>query len=183
MTYHKRVAKKRKCAHCGTKFLSNHQRRIYCSQSCNTLAWRARHAQQAQEDAQPAGPAASGLAFSARNVGVLALSSALGTLAAQLGTDLTQRLLHGGTDRELLQAELRAGLAQLGVVPAAAGSAGGAPAPAGRQAPGAATLRAKQAAVLEQVLAAPLASPEQLAAQLAAFEQALLQPWPAPPAP
>lgn len=181
MTYHKREAKKRQCAYCGDQFLSNHQSRIYCSQSCNTLAWRARHAPEAQPAAPPAGTEASGLAFSARNVGMLTLGSALGTLAAQLGTALTQQLRHGGTEVELLRAEVRAGFAQLGVGPAAAGSAGGAPAPAGLQAPGAATRRAKQAAALEPVVAAPLASPEQLAAQFAAFERALQQPWPATP--
>lgn len=186
MTYHKRVAKKRKCAHCGDKFLSHHQSRIYCSQSCNTQAWRARQAPEGEASAQPADPVASGLAFSARNVGVLTLSSFFGTLAAQLGTDFTQRVRHGSTDLESLRAEVRAGFAQLGVPLGVASPielAGATPAPPASQAPRVAGLSPGQAAALEQALAAPLASPEQLAAQLAAFEQVLQQPWPATPEP
>lgn len=181
MTYHKRVAKKRKCAHCGDKFLSNHKSRIYCSQSCNTLAWRARRAPEEEAGSLPAVAAGPGLAFSARNVGMLTLSSALGTLLAQLGTSLTQQVLYAGTPLDLLRAELRAGLAQLGVPPGAdtlagpgGGALAGAPAQAATQALRAAALSPAQEAALVRVLAAPLADPD----HFAAFDHLLQQPWP-----
>ncbi len=190
MTYHKREAKKRKCAHCGDKFLSNHKSRIYCSQSCNTLAWRARRALEGETDPQPAVAGQPALAFSARNVGLLTLSSALGTLVAQLGTSLTQQVLYAGTPLDLLRAELRAGLAQLGVPPGVDSPAGpgggalaGAPAQVAPPAPRAAALSPAQEAALGQILAAPLADPDQLAAQFAALDHLLQQPWPATPEP
>ncbi|WP_210521735.1 hypothetical protein [Hymenobacter terricola] len=108
----------RKCAHCRTKFESNHKSRLYCCQSCNTLAWRARHG----GAAAPVGPREAGptgnLAFSAHTVGVVAA----GTLAAQAGAYVAQQLWQGGTETELLRAEVKAqfaGLrADLGLPPA-----------------------------------------------------------------
>lgn len=48
-------------------------------------------------------------------MGLLPLGSAWGTLVAQRGTALTQQVRYGGSERDLLRAELRAGLAYLGV--------------------------------------------------------------------
>ena len=123
MTYHKRPLQVRKCAHCRAKFETNHKSRLYCSNSCNTLAWRAR-----QPAAEPAALAGAGegrgaLALSAQNVGVLALGSAIGTAAVQGSTALWQHATQGGTPQDLLLAEVRAlrhDVARLGV-PSAAG--------------------------------------------------------------
>lgn len=108
MTYHKRPVQTRKCAHCRTKFESNHKSRLYCCQSCNTLAWRAR--QLAAEPATPAGAGegAVSLALSAQNVGLLALGSALGTAAVQGGTALWQQATQGGTPLDWVLAEVQA---------------------------------------------------------------------------
>ena len=110
MTYHKRPLQTRKCAHCRTKFESNHKGRKYCCQSCNTLAWRARQlppltrpAGQAAEN--PAGPAT--LAFSAQNIGMVVLGTALGTAAVQGTTALWQQATRGGSDLDVLRAEVR----------------------------------------------------------------------------
>ena len=110
MTYHKRLPKKCKCAHCGTKFESNHKSRLYCCQSCNTLACRARHGSSAaQERPREAGPTGGDLPFSARTVGVVAA----GTLAAQASSYVAQQLWQGGTDTELLRADMQAQFAAL----------------------------------------------------------------------
>ena len=110
MTYHKRPMQTRKCAHCRTKFESNHKSRLYCCQSCNTLAWRARHGATAAE-ARPnaARPVGGDLPFSAQTVGVVAA----GTLAANAGTYLAQQLWQGGTETEVLRAEVKAQFADL----------------------------------------------------------------------
>lgn len=111
MTYHKRPVETCKCAHCEAPFQSNHKSRLYCSQSCNTLAWRARQpprttgpAEQAPENVG-GGPAT--LKLSAQNVGVLALGTALGTAAVQGSTALWQQATQGGSDLDLLRAEVR----------------------------------------------------------------------------
>lgn len=112
MTYHKRPVQTRKCAHCCTEFESNHQSRLYCCQSCNTLAWRARKGNAAAPgDAAPvaSGPAGGDLPFSAQTVGVVAA----GTLAARAGLYVAQQLWQGGTDAELLRAEVQAQFAAL----------------------------------------------------------------------
>ena len=112
MTYHKRLAQTRQCAHCRTPFESHHKRRLYCCQSCNTLAWRARHggaaAPRRTGDTRPTG---DDLPFSARTVGVVAA----GTAVAQAGTYLAQQLWQGGTDTELLRADMQAQFAALRV--------------------------------------------------------------------
>ncbi len=114
MTYHKRPMQMRQCAHCRTAFASNHRSRLYCCQSCNTLAWRARHGVTAANGrADAARPAGGELPFSARTVGVVAAGSAVGVLAAQAGTYLAQQLWQGGTETDRLRAEVRAGFAGL----------------------------------------------------------------------
>lgn len=45
--YRKRAPEQRTCAHCGAPFESAHKRRIYCGNSCTTLACYARKAQRA----------------------------------------------------------------------------------------------------------------------------------------
>ena len=112
MTYHKRPLQTRKCAHCRTKFESNHKSRLYCSQSCNTLAWRARQVPKqagsaAEQAPQPAGGGPATLGFSAQNVGVLALGAALGTAAVQGTAALWQQATQGGSDLDVLRAEVR----------------------------------------------------------------------------
>lgn len=108
MTYHKRPVQTRKCAHCRTQFECAHKSRLYCCQSCNTLACRARkQASTGNGRAGEARPARGDVLFSAHNVGVVAVGSALGTLAAQGGTYLAQQLIQGGSDLELLRAEVR----------------------------------------------------------------------------
>lgn len=105
MTYHKRSAVKRKCAHCDATFKSNHKSRLYCCQSCNTLAWRARHGHTGA--AKPPAPATgAALAFSAQTIGVVTLGAALGSLAAQGGTYVAQQLFQGGSGLELLQTQV-----------------------------------------------------------------------------
>lgn len=44
-TYRKRVPQVRHCVHCGDAFESAHKSRIYCGNSCSTLAYYARKAQ------------------------------------------------------------------------------------------------------------------------------------------
>lgn len=110
MTYHKRPIQVRKCAHCRAKFESNHKSRLYCSNSCNTLAWRARHGGTAAKgSARQAGPTGEDLPFSARTVGVVAA----GNLVAQAGTYVAQQLWQGGTDTALLRADVAAQFAAL----------------------------------------------------------------------
>ena len=110
VTYHKRPLQTRKCAHCRTKFKSNHKSRLYCCQSCNTLAWRARHgATAAEARTNAAWPVGGDLAFSAQTVGVVAA----GTLAANAGTYLAQQLWQGGTETEVLRAEVKAQFADI----------------------------------------------------------------------
>lgn len=60
-TYRKRVPQTRTCVHCGDQFESAHKRRIYCGNSCSTLAYYARkkHALPLTENALPVGLAAT----------------------------------------------------------------------------------------------------------------------------
>ena len=110
MTYHKRPMQVRKCAHCHAKFECNHKSRLYCSNSCNTLAWRARHRGTVTKgSAREAGPTDEDLPFSARTVGVVAA----GNLVAQASTYAAQQLRQGGTDIELLRADVAAQFAAL----------------------------------------------------------------------
>jgi ribosomal protein S27AE len=44
-TYRKRASQSRTCVHSGESFESNHKRRIYCGNSCSTLAYYARKKQ------------------------------------------------------------------------------------------------------------------------------------------
>lgn len=53
-TYRKRVPQVRHCVHCGEAFESAHKRRIYCGNSCSTLAYYARKAQAAPPPTTPA---------------------------------------------------------------------------------------------------------------------------------
>ena len=101
MTYHKRPVQTRKCAHCRTKFESNHKSRLYCCQSCNTLAWRVRQGSPAAPCTLRAAGPTSDLPFTARTVGVVAA----GNLAAQAGAYMAQQLWQGGTDTEVLRAD------------------------------------------------------------------------------
>ena len=111
MTYHKRPLQQRACAHCEALFESNHQSRMYCSQSCNTQAWRARQPAKrstpAKQTEEPTVTGRADLAFSAQNVGMLALGTALGTAAVQGTAALWQQAAQGGSDLDLLRAEVR----------------------------------------------------------------------------
>ena len=107
MTYHKRPMQVRKCAHCRAKFESNHRSRLYCSSSCNTLAWRARQPAVEPAASAAAGEGAGALSLSAQNVGVLAFGAALGTAAVQGGTALWQEATQGGTPFNRILAELQ----------------------------------------------------------------------------
>lgn len=134
MTYHKRPAVTRNCAHCRTKFESTHKSRLYCCQSCNTLAWRARQATAVaptQHRAQAGEPGPPSLALTAQNVGVLAL----GNLAAQGTVAVFQHLGQGGSSPELLLAEVRQLRQDLGLAPAVGVPKGGALPPAVRPLP------------------------------------------------
>ena len=102
MTYHKRAAQTIECAHCGDFFESAHKSRIYCCQSCNTLAWQARQGKKKPiaEAKQPAedNPGVVSLELSSKNVGIIALGAALGTLAAQGGTSVVKHLTQGNAN-------------------------------------------------------------------------------------
>ena len=98
MPYHKRPLRACACRHCGQPFAAAHKSRLYCSSSCNTLAWRARRAL-AGPAPQPLAPAlvpaptpalpgAAELAFTWQTVGVIAAGTAVGQLALQAGAAL-----------------------------------------------------------------------------------------------
>ncbi|WP_201987223.1 hypothetical protein [Hymenobacter rubidus] len=115
MAYHKRPAQARACAHCGAVFSAAHKSRRYCSSSCNTLAWRARRAlagplapaPRAVPEAPPAAEAGpQALDFSFRNVGVIAVGTAVGQLAVQAGTYAVRALARPAPDA-WVPAELR----------------------------------------------------------------------------
>ncbi|RZJ91232.1 MAG: hypothetical protein EOO60_08195, partial [Hymenobacter sp.] len=85
-TYRKRVPQVRHCVHCGDAFESAHKSRIYCGNSCSTLAYYARKAQAstlpttaatraaalgapaAAAPTEPAAPPAVTLALNAQNL-------------------------------------------------------------------------------------------------------------------
>jgi hypothetical protein len=60
-TYRKRPAELRYCVHCHTPFESNHKRRIYCGNSCSTLAYYARKAHARVPSATSASPLGASL--------------------------------------------------------------------------------------------------------------------------
>ena len=107
MTYHKRATQTIECAHCGDFFESAHRSRMYCCQSCNTLACQARQgkkkavagAKQLMEDA----PNVVSLELNPKNVGIIALGAALGSLAAQGGTSVVKHLTQGNANAPALQ--------------------------------------------------------------------------------
>lgn len=83
-TYRKRAPQVRQCVHCADAFMSTHKRRIYCSDSCCTLAYYARKAQAAPPpvtapltsppsvEVAPVPPPAVTLAVNAQNLALLA---------------------------------------------------------------------------------------------------------------
>ncbi|MGI4863389.1 MAG: hypothetical protein ACRYFZ_05655, partial [Janthinobacterium lividum] len=102
-TYRKRVPQVRHCVHCGDAFESAHKRRIYCGNSCSTLAYYARQAHAglgatpppdpaaAPGDAalptrgEPTAPAPLTLDWNRQNIAVLSVAAGLGQLGASLG--------------------------------------------------------------------------------------------------
>ena len=84
MAYRKREPKEVKCAHCNTLFTSNHKSKIYCCQSCNTLAWIKRNEIVHDSKAK----SAKSLDFNFQNVGVVAAGSLIGSA----GNDMIQSL-------------------------------------------------------------------------------------------
>jgi hypothetical protein len=105
-TYRKRPTELRACVHCQITFESNHKRRIYCGNSCSTLAYYARKAQQApatEETEQLGKPAAStpssaivapaeqpavNLALTGQNLALLTASSLLADAIKHFGGKL-----------------------------------------------------------------------------------------------
>ena len=81
-TYRKRLPQVRHCVHCGDAFESAHKSRIYCGNSCSTLAYYARKAQASPlpktatalgapataAPTEPAAPPAVTLALNAQNL-------------------------------------------------------------------------------------------------------------------
>lgn len=90
--YRKRAPEQRTCAHCGASFESAHKRRIYCGNSCTTLACYARKAQRApgllgpQAKSEPAEAAPVTLAANVSNVALLT-SAVLLADVVKLGID------------------------------------------------------------------------------------------------
>lgn len=111
MTYHKRLSQLIDCAHCGQVFEAAHKSRLYCCQSCNTLAWRARQGKSkaATETKRPLEPAqqSTSLELDAKTVGVIALSTAIGNLAVQGGTSVVQHLMQGNANVRAIQPAIR----------------------------------------------------------------------------
>jgi hypothetical protein len=58
-TYRKRAPEQRHCVHCAKPFESAHKRRIYCGNSCSTLAYYARKAAARGLAGEPPGQAAA----------------------------------------------------------------------------------------------------------------------------
>lgn len=84
MAYKPREPQIKVCKHCSTSFESHHKNRIYCSQSCNTLAWMKRRQVNAGSSAKPGGQQKVTLDFSAPNLATMAA----GVLAADGIKDL-----------------------------------------------------------------------------------------------
>lgn len=119
-TYRKRASEVRQCVHCHTCFESNHKRRIYCGNSCSTLAYYARKAQAARpltglpaEPAPTLSPAAAEptsmpppvtLALNAQNLALLTAGPLLAEglkQAAQFVGKLLAPAPHAGPSRWL----------------------------------------------------------------------------------
>ena len=91
------------CVHCNTVYYAKDQRRMYCSSSCNTKAWMARHELSGSHQSQtkPKSKEASGngsLEFSLHNVatigaGVLAADMTKATFNAVLDVQPTNEAL------------------------------------------------------------------------------------------
>lgn len=107
MTYHKRPTQTIDCAHCGTLFEAAHKSKMYCCQSCNTLAWQARHGKKKAVAGakQPVGdtPSAVSLELTTKNVSVIALSAAFGNLVAQGSTSVVKHLMQGNANAQAPQ--------------------------------------------------------------------------------
>ena len=76
MAYHPVLPTPRICAHCNTHFVAKDKRRIYCSSSCNTLAWLARQPQKKQAVSK-ASSQEKDLAFSFQNIATMAAGSTI----------------------------------------------------------------------------------------------------------
>lgn len=77
MAYTPKQMTDRICTHCGTSYQARDKRRIYCSSSCNTLAWMARQEKKPTDlpktdKAQPDGS----LALTTQNVATIAVGAA-----------------------------------------------------------------------------------------------------------
>jgi hypothetical protein len=107
-TYRKRPSTLRHCAHCHAPFESGHKRRIYCGNSCSTLAYYARKAHAAPAPAQgsitlaaPAlptpgpGPGAQRLTLDWNKQNIAVLSAA--NFVAQVGANVGKRLWNAFT--------------------------------------------------------------------------------------
>lgn len=75
MGYKRRESQEKQCQHCGKPFASSHKSRIYCSSSCNTLAWMKRRHVNVDSSAQGGGQQKATLDFNAPNVATLAAGS------------------------------------------------------------------------------------------------------------
>jgi len=65
----------RVCVHCNTLYYAKDKRRLYCTSSCNTLAWKARQGDQSEKKA-PANSSAQGeLEYSFNNIATVATGS------------------------------------------------------------------------------------------------------------
>lgn len=93
MAYHKRPLTARLCAHCHAPFEAAHKARMYCSNSCNTLACRSRKASptRGRPVAPPPSPAAS-LTFDPQTLAVLAAGQVLGQFVWSMGARLVAHL-------------------------------------------------------------------------------------------
>lgn len=85
MPYQPVALSNRFCAHCGGQFTAKDKRRIYCSSSCNTLAWMARNSQDRVSDKVE--QVDGDLNFNLNNVGVSAAGAMLVTGAKQVLND------------------------------------------------------------------------------------------------
>lgn len=103
-TYRKRPVELRHCVHCHTPFESNHKRRIYCGNSCSTLAYYARKAQATattlaaplpvpatQAPVVGAAPAPLTLAFNAQNLALLTAAPLLAEGVKKVVKFISQR--------------------------------------------------------------------------------------------
>lgn len=120
-TYRKRTPTLRRCVHCHEAFESAHKRRIYCGNSCSTLAYYDRKARAASADSQlpatattalagasPTGPPAGAesltLDWNGQNFALLSAAN----LVAQLGASVGKRLWDAFTGPSVAPAPLPA---------------------------------------------------------------------------